>query len=1037
MATTKIPAELVAVNAIQGTLIADNAITAVHIATNAVSGTLIADNALTAVHIATDAVTPLQIQADAVTAAKLATNAVVTASIVAGSVTTTELGADAVTNAKIADDAIDSEHYTDGSIDAAHLADDAVTIAKMAALPRGKIIAGDASGAPAALALGSANQLLQSDGTDIVWSALNSGIDDNSNAIAMTIDSNEKVLVGGTSNAENGIFQVFGAKALVAGIPQGNLTVGDSTAIATGVGGAINFIGKYTGNVYTSFSSVEGYKDNGTDGQYGGSLVFKTRTHGSSQGERMRIDSTGNVGIGTSSPLNKLDVDQTLGRNRTSKNGHVLCQNKNNDSTNYWTFAPRDGGHVSIGYGTPDSDGTVASHLLAIETGGNVGIGTASPDQTLQVAGNIRIPATGGKIAFGSAGTTPGDYLMLQDVSSGTPALAFVQDSSTKFVIDGVTGNVGIANDDPSAKLHLGSASSFGNQTDPALQIGGTGNYRLGLYTTAEGAVYDNKNGDDGHIFLVKTAGEAMRIDGGTGNVGIGTTGPEETLSVIGDMNWTGQMYAGSGSSRRPFAKQSYWGYSSGYRAIVLGSTSTAYNTNVSGATTLCFNYDPVGNSHSGFGGNGEEIIFRNPTRFMQPNDADTNFHYHTLTMVDGKIGIGTAAPSAALHVYTSASTGINIGLQNSERYWKMQTDGGYLTFNDVSAGDLARMVLSPSGANVGIGTTDFTSMGSSSYKGLKVGGGFIQDSGGGTGGSLFIGQNAYVGGSNDFKFDSGGTASSIQFSSGDINFYTFDGGGGSADATWSATARMHIKENGNIGIRTTSPGATFDIGGGDFADPTLLIHSAAGGDPHLDFDTSAVNRSNIIRFRDQGSVIGRIQYKHNGDIMEFQAGSSTGATFEVRNNNVWLNATTQITGSKPLQFDRRVYHQFKRDGNQLHLKRGDTLAQIGYWSDAGAYTATSDSRLKENITTITGATAKVKQLRGVTHTWKAAMQNPDNKTAVSYGLIAQEVEAVVPEVVSTGATDDAYKGIQYDNLIPLLIETIKELEARITTLEG
>ena len=47
MARTTIPAELVAINAIQGTLIADNAITAVHIATNAVSGTLIADNAVT------------------------------------------------------------------------------------------------------------------------------------------------------------------------------------------------------------------------------------------------------------------------------------------------------------------------------------------------------------------------------------------------------------------------------------------------------------------------------------------------------------------------------------------------------------------------------------------------------------------------------------------------------------------------------------------------------------------------------------------------------------------------------------------------------------------------------------------------------------------------------------------------------------------------------------------------------------------------------------------------------------------------------
>ena len=56
----------------------------------------------------------------------------------------------------------------------------------------------------------------------------------------------------------------------------------------------------------------------------------------------------------------------------------------------------------------------------------------------------------------------------------------------------------------------------------------------------------------------------------------------------------------------------------------------------------------------------------------------------------DGNVGIGTTNPTAKLHVYTSGAEGINIGLQNSERYWKMQTDGGYLTFNDVSAGDLA-----------------------------------------------------------------------------------------------------------------------------------------------------------------------------------------------------------------------------------------------------------------------------------------------------------------------------------------------------------
>ena len=77
--------------------------------------------------------------------------------------------ADAVTGAKIADDAIDSEHYTDGCIDTAHIADDQVTLAKMAGLARGKIIYGDSSGNPAALAIGTSGYTLISDGTDISW----------------------------------------------------------------------------------------------------------------------------------------------------------------------------------------------------------------------------------------------------------------------------------------------------------------------------------------------------------------------------------------------------------------------------------------------------------------------------------------------------------------------------------------------------------------------------------------------------------------------------------------------------------------------------------------------------------------------------------------------------------------------------------------------------------------------------------------------------------------------------------------------------
>lgn len=78
MALTTVTGNIVSVNAIQGTLIADNAITAVHIATNAVSGTLIADNAVTAVHIAQNTITVTQLADDCVESDKIADGIITT-----------------------------------------------------------------------------------------------------------------------------------------------------------------------------------------------------------------------------------------------------------------------------------------------------------------------------------------------------------------------------------------------------------------------------------------------------------------------------------------------------------------------------------------------------------------------------------------------------------------------------------------------------------------------------------------------------------------------------------------------------------------------------------------------------------------------------------------------------------------------------------------------------------------------------------------------------------------------------------------------
>jgi hypothetical protein len=81
-----------------------------------------------------------------------------------------------------------------------------------------------------------------------------------------------------------------------------------------------------------------------------------------------------------------------------------------------------------------------------------------------------------------------------------------------------------------------------------------------------------------------------------------------------------------------------------------------------------------------------------------------------------------------------------------------------------------------------------------------------------------------------------------------------------------------------------------------------------------------------------------------------------------------------------------------------------------------------SDARMKRGITPIQGGLSIVERLRGVTYYWKDAERSARRQV----GVIAQEVERVVPELVHTGA--DGYKAVEYTSLIPILIEAVKEL---------
>jgi hypothetical protein len=88
----------------------------------------------------------------------------------------------------------------------------------------------------------------------------------------------------------------------------GQLFVGASDVLGADKGGQIMLGGKYTSTVNTAFGGIAAKKDNATDGNFGGYLQFFSSTHGVGNTEKMRITSTGNVGIGTSSPNGRLDV---------------------------------------------------------------------------------------------------------------------------------------------------------------------------------------------------------------------------------------------------------------------------------------------------------------------------------------------------------------------------------------------------------------------------------------------------------------------------------------------------------------------------------------------------------------------------------------------------------------------------------------------------------------------------------------------------------------------------------------------------------
>jgi hypothetical protein len=240
-------------------------------------------------------------------------------------------------------------------------------------------------------------------------------------------------------------------------------------------------------------------------------LIF--RTGGTS--ERMRITSSGNVGIGTSSPAQKLDVYDV----------GVPAIRLANNTTSIVSYVDANFGVTGTSTNHSYIITTNNSERVRIDTSGNVGIGTTGLGARLSIVA----PALGTSIiATDNSQSTwylkheSGTLLTYEVV--GTAIQRWVGNGAERMRIDG-SGNVGIGTSSPASKLSLFTSGSVGVSMTTAnnLSTWATGVDSSGNYSVFSNSAYN--------ILFSNSGTERMRITA-AGNVGIGTSSPNSLLEL-------------------------------------------------------------------------------------------------------------------------------------------------------------------------------------------------------------------------------------------------------------------------------------------------------------------------------------------------------------------------------------------------------------------------------------------------------------------------------------------------------------------------
>jgi hypothetical protein len=206
-------------------------------------------------------------------------------------------------------------------------------------------------------------------------------------------------------------------------------------------------------------------------------------------------------------------------------------------------------------------------------------------------------------------------------------------------------------------------------------------------------------------------------------------------------------------------------------------------------------------------------------------------------------------------------------------------------------------------------------------------------------------------------------------------------------------------------GLNTIASGEeSFTMGRGTISKPFALLAIGQYNDTTTSFSTSGWD------LRDPVFVIGN------------------GSSHESRSNifTVLKSGNTAIGHASPTQMlDVNGNARFRNIGSDAYV------GAVNIASDGTLTTATSDVRLKDNISTLTNSLNAVLNLRGISFTWK---NEPEMGSRI--GFVAQEVEPVLPELVFTNPAD-GLKGVNYAEMTAVLVEAVKEQQKQIDELRA